>query len=188
MQNSTKASQMTNSKAILVVDDDSTLHAGLQTMLQQNGYATLEADDGTEARDLIDKHRPDLVILDMMMPRWGGFAVLEHFQNNPAAPRFIMFTAHDGQKHQAYAKEIGVADYILKPCSMERLLQRIDLLLRTLEPAAAAETATIRVSCPGCGARIKAPVALIGQTRSCPRCNQVIVVREAPIDEGPKLI
>lgn len=102
------------------------LRVALQMMLQESGYRTIEAEDGAEATDLIEKHHPDLVVLDMMMPRWGGFAVLEHFQNNPAAPPFIMLTAHEGEKHQAYAKQIGVLDYLRKPYSLERLLGKID--------------------------------------------------------------
>lgn len=120
---------MTHAKTILLVDDDESLRGGLQVMLQQNGYQTLEADDGAEARDIIHKYQPDLVILDMMMPRWGGFAVLEHFHNQPEAPPFIMLTAHDGEKHKAYAKKIGVVDYLIKPYSLERLLQKIDAFL-----------------------------------------------------------
>jgi DNA-binding response OmpR family regulator len=119
---------MTNAKTILLVDDDSEVRGGLQTVLEENGYRTLEADDGSEAKDLIHKYQPDLVILDMMMPRWGGFAVLEHFQDNPAAPQFLMLTGHDGEKHKAYAKKIGVADYLIKPCPMDRLLKRVNQL------------------------------------------------------------
>src|SRR2546426_1078652 len=111
---------MINPKTILVVDDDSMIRGGLQTELRENGYRTLEAEDGHEAMDLITAHQPDLVILDMMMPRWGGFAVLEHFHNHPLAPPFIMLTAHEGAKHKAYAKQIGAADYLLKPFSLER--------------------------------------------------------------------
>src|SRR5947208_6315620 len=107
-------------------------------MLQENGFRTLEADDGLEAEGLIHKHRPDLVILDMMMPRWGGFAVLERFQNNPSAPPFIMLTGNESEKHKAYATQIGVVDYLSKPCSMERLLKRIDRHFHPAGPETAA--------------------------------------------------
>src|SRR5262245_47138115 len=110
---------MTTTKTILVVDDDPLLRAGLQTMLQQHGYQTLEAEDGQDARELIDGRRPDLVILDMMMPRWGGFAVLEHFQKKAGSPPFIMITAHEGEKHRAYARQVGAIDYFHKPFSFE---------------------------------------------------------------------
>jgi DNA-binding response OmpR family regulator len=113
-------------KTILVVDDDPLIRGGLQAMLQVSGYRTLEAEDGAEAKELIQEHQPDLVILDMMMPRWGGFAVLEHFQNHPDAPAFIMLTGHEGDKHKAYARQIGVLDYLQKPYPMERLIQKID--------------------------------------------------------------
>ncbi|MBI3822965.1 MAG: response regulator [Planctomycetes bacterium] len=124
-----------NKKTVLVVDDDPLIRSGLQAMLQVSGYETLEAEDGAEARELIDEHRPDLVVLDMMMPRWGGFAVLEHFQNDPAAPAFIMLTGHEGEKHKAYARQIGVLDYLEKPYPMERLLQKIDQFFQEREPA-----------------------------------------------------
>ena len=113
---------MTQHKTILVVDDDQLLRAGLRTVLQEHGYSTLEADDGLEACKIIDDCRPDLVILDMMMPRWGGLAVLEHFRGKPEAPLFIMITANDGPKYREHAERIGVADYIHKPFSMQCLL------------------------------------------------------------------
>ena len=137
-------------KTILVVDDDSTIRDGLQTMLRAHGYNTFEAEDGVEAKDLINEYHPDLVILDMMMPRWGGFAVLEHFQDNPAAPRFIMLTAHDGAKHKAYAKQIGVLDYIQKPYSMDRLLQKIE---RHFQPSTMAES-LLDAAAPVSGGRV----------------------------------
>jgi DNA-binding response OmpR family regulator len=145
---------MINPKTILVVDDDSMIRGGLRTVLRENGYLTLEADDGLEAKDLIHAHRPDLVILDMMMPRWGGFAVLEHFHNNPVAPPFIMLTAHDGAKHKAYAKQIGVADYLLKPFSLERLLHKIDRLVNPGEKTKTpGDSLAMRGGWPACSTR-----------------------------------
>ena len=184
---------MTDTKTILVVDDDSMIRSGLQTMLQHNGYRTLEAEDGVEAKDLIEEHHPDLVILDMMMPRWGGFAVLEHFQHNPAAPPFMMLSGQDGEKHKAYAKQIGVVDYIHKPYSMERLLQKIELFFQTrvekpIPAEANGDLPSLRVTCPACGARIKAPGQMAGQTRPCPRCSYALIVRELPLDEGPRMV
>ena len=176
---------MTNAKTILVVDDDSALRAGLQTVLRENGYRTLEAEDGHEAKELINKHKPDLVILDMMMPHWGGFAVLEHFKNNAAAPRFIMLTGHEGERHKAYAKQIGAVDYLNKPCSMDRLLERVGGILR---PEKVVVDTTMRVNCRGCGARIKAPRNLTGKVRPCPSCKAAVVIREFPVDEGPRVV
>jgi DNA-binding response OmpR family regulator len=176
-------------KTILIVDDDQELRAGLRAVLNEKGYRTLEAEDGADARDMINGSRPDLVILDMMMPRWGGFAVLEHFQNHPKAPPFIMITANDGQKHRVYAEKIGVADYICKPFSLERLLEGVAKCLPNGETAKKEEPPGIRIVCGGCGARIKASVNMLGQMRPCPRCGRLLQVQPAPPeDEGPKMV
>jgi DNA-binding response OmpR family regulator len=186
---------MAEYKTILVVDDDQELREGLTTVLAQNGYRTLAADDGREARQLIDAHRPDLVILDMMMPRWGGLAVLEHFKGLSGAPRFIMITANEGAKHQSYAEQLGVVDYMRKPFSMEALLERVQKVVHppapAQQPAAGTDSAAaaLRCRCTHCGSRIKAPVQLTGQTRNCPACKRAfVVVFQPPESEGLKLV
>jgi DNA-binding response OmpR family regulator len=187
---------MNPAKTILVVDDDHDLRAGLQAVLQRRGYRTLGADDGMQAKQLIDGQRPDLVILDMMMPRWGGFAVLEHYQGQAAAPPFMMITASDGDQHRQYAEEIGVAAFLRKPFSMDRFLAQVDEVLRPSDSdssEASSETSSedgfIRCRCLSCDARIKAPLRLAGQSRPCPRCKEPVTVRrEPPQDEGPLLV
>jgi len=183
---------MIEAKTILVVDDDHELRAGVQAVLQKHGYRTLGADDGMEAQKLINGERPDLVILDMMMPRWGGFLVLEHFQDKKDAPPFIMITGNDGKKHKQYAEQIGVVDYIHKPFPMDRLLEGVEKALKSTkadEAPAEQPRVSLRCKCAKCGARIKAPLAMLGQTRSCPGCRALFVVLpQAPDDEGPKLV
>jgi CheY-like chemotaxis protein len=188
---------MTATRTVLVVDDDRELRRGLSAVLSRKGYRTLEADDGWEARQLIDTHGPDLVILDMMMPRWGGLAVLEHFQGAAKAPRFIMMTANEGPRHREYAEKLGVVAYLPKPFSVERLLESVD---RAVPPAAGPEptqtpaappvaTRSMRCRCPGCGSRITAPVQLLGQSRTCPGCRSTFVVKPvAGDDEGSMLV
>jgi CheY-like chemotaxis protein len=184
---------MADDKTILVVDDDQVLREGLAAVLGKHGYRTLEADDGRHARQLIDEHRPDLVILDMMMPRWGGLAVLEHYQGTSGAPRFIMMTAHDGKNHREYAEQLGVVDYLHKPFSLERFVEGVHNAVcppaPPPQPAEAEAVTALRCRCPGCGARIKAPLQLTGQTRDCPNCKRpFVVVFLPPDDEGPKLV
>jgi DNA-binding response OmpR family regulator len=183
---------MTEHKTILVVDDDELLREGLKTVLGRNGYRTLEANDGHAARHLIDQHRPDLVILDLMMPRWGGLAVLEHFRGRVDAPQFIMISATEGEEHKSQAQELGVIDYIRKPFSMDQLLERVGKAVPTKPAAEPAEgeasVSSIRCQCPDCGSRIKAPIQLLGQTRPCPRCKRAILIVYQPEDEGPKLV
>jgi DNA-binding response OmpR family regulator len=182
-------------RTILVVDDDKDLREGVSAVLGQRGYRTLQADDGWAARLLIEEHNPDLVIVDMMMPRWGGLAVLEHFRGKVGAPPIIMITANEVQEHKGYAHRLGVFDYIPKPFSMERLLEGVSkavpapqderqAALRPQEPAR-----SVRVRCPGCGSRIKAPLQLLGQKRACPGCRQDFVLAIQPQeDEGAKLV
>src|SRR5262245_35176170 len=116
---------MTTTRTILVVDDDPALREGLEAVLQKRGYRTLGAGDGIVAQELIRSRRPDLVVLDMMMPRCGGFVVLENFCRKPEAPPFIMITANEEQRLKSHAEQAGVVDYIHKPFSIERLLAGI---------------------------------------------------------------
>jgi DNA-binding response OmpR family regulator len=117
---------MASGKTILVVDDDMELSDGIRAVLENQGHRVLQARDGQQGKQLVYQHRPDLVILDMMMPRMGGYPVLEHFRDKPDAPPIIMITANEGSRHKAYAEYLGVVDYIRKPFAMERLLEAVD--------------------------------------------------------------
>ncbi len=115
---------MAENKTILVVDDDPELTDGLRMVLERRGYRVITARDGQQGKQQVYNQRPDLMILDMMMPRMGGYPVLEHFKGKPDAPPIIMITANEGSRHKAYAEYLGVIDYIRKPFAMERLLER----------------------------------------------------------------
>jgi DNA-binding response OmpR family regulator len=121
---------MAESKTILIVDDDTELSDGLRAVLERQGYRVLQARDGQQGKLQIYNQRPDLVILDMMMPRMGGYPVLEHFKGKADAPPIIMITANEGSRHKAYAEYLGVIDYIRKPFAMERLLETVDRTLK----------------------------------------------------------
>jgi DNA-binding response OmpR family regulator len=112
------------------VDDDTELSDGLRAVLERQGYRVLQARDGQQGKQQIYNLRPDLVILDMMMPRMGGYPVLEHFKGKTDAPPIIMITANEGSRHKAYAEYLGVIDYIRKPFAMERLLETVDRALK----------------------------------------------------------
>ena len=116
---------MAEQKIILIVDDDVELADGLRVVLERQGHRVIQARDGQQGKQLIYQQRPDLVILDMMMPRMGGYPVLEHFRGKPDVPPIIMITANEGSRHKAYAEYLGVIDYIRKPFAMERLLESV---------------------------------------------------------------
>jgi DNA-binding response OmpR family regulator len=121
---------MAATKTILIVDDDQDLVDGLRAVLERQGFRIIRASDGHQGKAAIYNQRPDLVILDMMMPRMGGYPVLEHFRDKPDAPPIIMITANEGSRHKAYAEYLGVVDYIRKPFAMERLLETVNKVLR----------------------------------------------------------
>ena len=116
---------MAEGKTILVVDDDQELSDGLRIVLEKQGHRVIQARDGQQGKQMVYQHHPDLVILDMMMPRMGGYPVLEHFRGKTDAPPIIMITANEGSRHKAYAEYLGVIDYIRKPFAMERLLEAV---------------------------------------------------------------
>src|SRR6266446_2235084 len=126
-------------KTILVVDDDMELSDGLRAVLERQGYRVFQARDGQQGKQMVYQHHPDLVILDMMMPRMGGYPVLEHFKGKTDAPPIIMITANEGSRHKAYAEYLGVVDYIRKPFAMERLLEAVERGLAGQPPEAPAQ-------------------------------------------------
>src|SRR5438477_5208733 len=121
---------MAEPKTILIVDDDMELSDGLRAVLERGGYRVIQARDGQQGKQQVYQQRPDLVILDMMMPRMGGYPVLEHFRGKTDAPPIIMITANEGSRHKAYAEYLGVIDYIRKPFAMERLLETVNRALK----------------------------------------------------------
>lgn len=118
------------SKRILLVDDDAEIVESLRLALESNGFEVLIARDGNQGLALTERETPDLVILDMMMPKRSGFLVLEKLRRtteNP--PRVIMITANEGSRHKAYAEMLGVDDYLRKPFPMDRLIDSVKRLL-----------------------------------------------------------
>jgi DNA-binding response OmpR family regulator len=100
--------------------------------LTDQGAKVFQAIDGTQAVDLCEKEQPDLVVLDMMLPKRSGFLVLERIKKGKpkgAKPRVIMITGNLGSRHKTYAETLGVDDYINKPFRMDRLLQSIEKIL-----------------------------------------------------------
>lgn len=117
-------------KRILLVDDDAEIIESLRLALEANGYTVLVARDGNQGLALSERENPDLVILDMMMPKRSGFLVLEKMRRTREAPmRVIMITANEGTRHKAYAEMLGVDDYIRKPFPMDRLIESVQRLI-----------------------------------------------------------
>ena len=115
---------------VLLVDDDAEIIESMRTVLESKGYEILVARDGNQGLLMAERENPDLVVLDMMMPKRSGFLVLERLRrSHPVPMRVIMITANEGSRHKAYAEMLGVDDYIRKPFAMDRLLGSVERLL-----------------------------------------------------------
>ena len=115
---------------VLIVDDDHEIVESVRYALEANGYQVLVARDGNQGLSMAEREDPDLVILDMMMPKRSGFLVLEKLRRSRPVPlRVIMITANEGSRHKAYAEMLGVDDYIRKPFAMDRLMESVKRLL-----------------------------------------------------------
>jgi DNA-binding response OmpR family regulator len=117
-------------KRILLVDDDAEIIESLRLALEANGYEVLVARDGNQGLALVEREDPDLVVLDMMMPKRSGFLVLERLKRKrDGQQRIIMITANEGSRHKAYAEMLGVDDYLRKPFPMDRLIASVNRLI-----------------------------------------------------------
>ena len=118
-------------RSILIVDDDPDILGSIELALRSAGATTRTAADGSAAVSAIHEARPDLIVLDMMLPKASGFLVMEKLQELDAPPPVIMVTANQGRRHMAYAQSLGVSAYLVKPVALHRLIETsIGLLKR----------------------------------------------------------
>jgi len=120
-------------KTILLVDDDKDIRASMKAALEDMGPNILVAPDGNEAVRLAEEAEPDLIVLDMMLPKRSGFLVMEKLRSRKRSsglPKVIMITANRGTRHKVYAEGLGVDEYLNKPFPMERLVESVESLLR----------------------------------------------------------
>jgi two-component system, OmpR family, alkaline phosphatase synthesis response regulator PhoP len=125
------ADQPEASHLILVADDDDDIRDLLVTSLGREGYEVITAIDGEQAFTLAVEHRPALVILDLVMPKMYGYAVLRKLKENDATSGIpvVMLTARTDPAEVLRGLEIGADDYLEKPFQMHRLLGRVRELL-----------------------------------------------------------
>ena len=119
-------------KTVLLVDDDRDILSAMEATLAELGSKIITAGNGDDALVQAEKHTPDLVVLDMMLPKRGGLIVLEklkHGKKQGDLPRVIMVTANQGHRHKIFAENLGVDGYLKKPFRMERLLESARKLL-----------------------------------------------------------
>jgi two-component system OmpR family response regulator len=114
---------------IMIVEDDQNLLATLKYNIGKEGYGTVTAADGAEALDIARREKPDLIVLDIMLPKLSGFEVCRILRKEMTAP-ILMLTAKTDEVDKIVGLEIGADDYMTKPFSMRELLARLGAMLR----------------------------------------------------------
>lgn len=120
---------------VLIVDDERDILESFDAAFQSEDAMTLTAADGDEAVRICADDPPDIVILDMMLPKRSGFLVLERIKGLENSPIVIMVTANEGQRHQAYGESLGVDAYLQKPVPLTLLLDKAVELLEAQDDA-----------------------------------------------------
>ncbi|MFL5648708.1 MAG: response regulator [Chloroflexota bacterium] len=127
-------------RTILVVDDEPTLREALVEALESDGFRAVAAADGREALTLFRSERPDLVLLDLMLPELSGIEVCRIIRAESGVP-IVMLTAKDSELDKVVGLELGADDYVTKPFSLRELTARIRALFRRSDAAVAVEDA-----------------------------------------------
>jgi len=117
-------------KKILVAEDDKHIQTGIVDNLKMEGYSAVTANDGEQAVEQVKKHNPDLIILDITMPKINGFEVCKQLKANGNKTPIIILSARGEEADKVLGLELGADDYVTKPFSPRELLVRIKAVLR----------------------------------------------------------
>jgi DNA-binding response OmpR family regulator len=118
---------------ILIVEDEAAMRRGLEDVLAAEGYRVLTAPDGEKGLDRAINEKPDLVLLDIMMPRLDGYAVCEELRRLANRVPILMLTAKGQVEDRVAGLDAGADDYLVKPFSTDELLARVRALLRRMQ-------------------------------------------------------
>ncbi len=131
-------------KRILIVDDEVDIANSIQYVLKQEGFSTLLAHDGWKAMELYQAQRPDLLILDLMMPGLDGYEVCRRVRSLDQKTPILMLTARTSEIDTVVGLELGANDYIAKPVRLRELVARVKAHLRDATPQAAVHNRSIK--------------------------------------------
>lgn len=123
-------------RRILVVEDDQHIRLGLCDALAGEGYEVTECRDGGQAMPLLQQQRPDLVLLDLMLPHKSGYDLCREIRAQKNRVPILILSAKGQEIDKVVGLELGADDYVVKPFSLRELLARVRALLRRAEPAA----------------------------------------------------
>ncbi len=130
---------------ILIVEDDAHIRLGLEEVLKSDGFSVVSCARGDQALEAVQQHRPDLLVLDVMLPGLSGYEVCKQLRSRKVATPILMLTAKGQEIDKVVGLELGADDYVTKPFGVRELLARIHALLR--------RTASASTEAPGCDQR-----------------------------------
>jgi len=129
---SSSNTELDSRSTVLVVDDSITVRRVSEKFLERNGYNVLTSKDGIDAISILEEHTPDILLLDIEMPRMNGYDLLQHIRRDERLKELpvIMITSRTGEKHRDKAFELGANDYFGKPYNETKLAARINELIQ----------------------------------------------------------
>ncbi|WP_394847248.1 response regulator transcription factor [Pendulispora brunnea] len=125
-----RENQPKTQRKVLVVEDDHSIALGLRINLESEGYTVFLADDGERGLELAQGEEPDLVILDIMLPKMNGLEVLQAIRRSGRTMPIILLSARTAEMDKVTGLELGAEDYVAKPFSLAELLARVRAALR----------------------------------------------------------
>jgi DNA-binding response OmpR family regulator len=123
-------------RSILILEDNETLALGLRTSLEVEGYKVDCVTDGKAGLAWLEKHNPDLIVLDLMLPGVNGFEVLRRYRARGGSAAVLILSARDQEVDKVQGFRIGADDYVVKPVGVLEFLARVEAIIRRLAPAA----------------------------------------------------
>ena len=122
-------------KRILIIEDDAAILRGLKDNLEYESYEVLTAVDGEEGYYLIKEKKPDLIILDLMLPKMNGYELCRKVRHEGVTTPILMLTARGEEMDRVHGLDLGADDYVTKPFSVPELLARIRAIIRRIQKA-----------------------------------------------------
>jgi DNA-binding response OmpR family regulator len=126
-------------KRILIIEDDVAILRGLKDNLEYESYEVLTATDGEQGYGLIQEKKPDLIILDLMLPKMSGYEVCRKVREKGITTPILMLTARGEEMDRVIGLDLGADDYVTKPFSVPELLARIRAIIRRVQKAKAGD-------------------------------------------------
>jgi two-component system, OmpR family, response regulator len=166
---------------ILVVEDEEDTALFIKKLLEENSYRVTVAKDGGQAHSAFNMHKPDFIILDLIMPQESGFEICERMKQKESHVPILIVTAMDSPESRQLATRVGANGYLLKPFDPEELLELIKEISdelweqEHLPPSKDDTEERIHFFCP-CGKKLKVRIKHRGRTMTCPTCRESLVV------------